>query len=141
MQFFDEIQPDDAIRWADAILLLHGLFIAFVLFGLIFIIMGRIRQWQWVRNPWFRFCHLISILFVMIQSWFGLICPLTIWEMNLRSQAGDIVYHGSFIAHWIDKLIFYQAPSWVFILCYTLFGALVLASWYWVRPRSFGRHS
>ena len=46
--------------------------------------------------------------------------------MKLRSQAGDIVYHGSFIAHWIDKLVFYQAPSWVFILCYTLFG-----HWFW----------
>jgi Protein of Unknown function (DUF2784) len=64
-----------------------------------------------------------------------MICPLTIWEMSLRAKAGDTVYTGSFIAHWLQTLLFYRAPEWAFILLYTFFGALVIASWYWVRPK------
>jgi hypothetical protein len=59
--------------------------------------------------------------------------------MALRSMAGGAVYSGSFLSHWLETLIYYHAPMWVFALCYTLFAAAVAASWFWVRPRSF-RH-
>jgi polyferredoxin len=72
---------------------------------------------------------------VVVQAWLGRICPLTVWESALRERAGDAVYTGSFIAYWLDELLYYQAPAWVFTLVYSLFGALVLASWYFVRPR------
>jgi hypothetical protein len=39
---------------ADAVLLVHTAFIAFVLFGLIAIVAGWWRGWAWVRNGWFR---------------------------------------------------------------------------------------
>ena len=58
--------------------------------------------------------------------------------MVLRDKAGAEVYPGSFIAHWLETILYYQAPGRVFILVYTLFGALVTASWFWVRPRRFG---
>ncbi|MBQ0721797.1 MAG: DUF2784 family protein, partial [Gammaproteobacteria bacterium] len=61
------------------------------------------------------------------------------WEMELRSKAGDVVYAGSFISHWLEKLLYFQAPDWVFIVCYTTFGLLVLLSWFWVRPFPFAR--
>ncbi len=121
---------------ADAILLIHAFFVAFVVFGLLLIFAGKLRYWAWVRNFWFRIAHLVAISVVVLQSWLGAICPLTIWEMNLRAKAGDTLYEGTFIAHWLDKLLYYQAPEWVFIVIYTLFGALVVGSWIWVRPRS-----
>jgi len=31
--------------------------------------------------------------------------------------------------------LYFQAPAWVFAVCYTVFGAIVAASWIWVRPR------
>jgi len=123
---------------ADILLLAHALFVAFVIFGLVFIIVGKLFSWSWVRNPWFRLVHLIAIGVVVLQSWLGVICPLTIWEMALREKAGDTVYAGTFIAHWLETIFYYRAPAWVFILCYTVFGFLVLASWFWVRPRPFG---
>jgi hypothetical protein len=55
--------------------------------------------------------------------------------MNLRTIAGDQTYTGTFIAHWLGQLLYYRAPDWVFVLLYTAFGALVVASWFWVRPR------
>jgi len=124
---------------ADAMLITHVLFVLFLVFGLILIFVGCFMSWKWVRNPWFRVIHLMGIGVVVLQSWFGIICPLTIWEMELRAKAGHAVYQGSFITHWLNELLYYQAPSWVFIVCYTFFGGLVLSSWFVVRPRSFGK--
>ena len=119
---------------ADAILALHLLFVLFVVFGLLLVIVGYFRGWQWVRNRRFRFAHLAAIGVVVVQSWLGAVCPLTVWEMALRERAGDATYAGSFIQHWLQTLLYYQAPGWVFILLYTAFGSLVLASWFFVRP-------
>jgi hypothetical protein len=47
------------------------------------------------------------------------------------------VYAGSFVAHWLESVLYYQAPGWVFAVAYTVFAALVLASWFWVPPRPF----
>ena len=119
---------------ADSILALHVLFVGFVVCGLILILLGKFLDWAWVRNIWFRLAHLGAIAIVVLQSWLGVICPLTIWEMNLRTRAGDSVYSGSFVGHWLQKLLYYSAPEWVFIVVYSLFGGLVVASWIWVRP-------
>jgi hypothetical protein len=124
---------------ADVLLFTHVLFAAFVIVGLLLILVGRLFSWSWVRNPWYRVAHLIGIMVVVLQSWLGVICPLTIWEMQLRSKAGDVVYAGSFISHWLEELLYFQAPTWVFIVCYTTFGLFVLFSWFWVRPFPFAR--
>lgn len=122
---------------ADAILVTHVLFVVFIVVGLLFIFLGKFLSWLWVRNPWFRLTHLLGIGFVVLQSWFGAICPLTILEMNLRSKAGETIYEGSFITHWLNELLYYYAPPWVFVVVYTIFGGLVLTSWFLVRPRRF----
>lgn len=129
---------DDGVLYriaADAILVAHTLFVCFVVFGLILILAGNSRSWVWVRNPWFRYAHLAAIGFVVIQSWLGAICPLTTWEMIFREKAGDATYSGAFVAHWLESILYYQAPEWVFVVCYTVFGLLTALSWYWVRPR------
>ena len=100
---------------------------------------GLFLSWQWVRNLWFRITHLFGIAVVVLQSWFGVICPLTTWEMYLRSRAGGESYEGGFIMHWLNELLYYEAPSWVFVVCYTAFGGLVLLSWFVVRPRRFSK--
>ena len=122
---------------ADAVLMVHALFVAFVVFGLVLILAGKALAWAWVRNPWFRLAHVLSIGIVMVQSWFGVICPLTTLEMALRARAGDTVYTGLFMAHWIEAILYYRAPPWVFAVCYTLFAAAVVGTWYWVSPRRF----
>ena len=122
---------------ADLLLFTHVLFVLFVILGLVLILIGGARGWSWVRNAWFRLTHLVAIGVVVLQAWFGIICPLTTWEMALRARAGDATYAGTFISYWLGELLYYQAPMWVFAVAYTLFGLLVVASWYWVRPRAF----
>ncbi len=124
---------------ADMILFTHVLFVAFVVFGLALILLGGLLRWRWVRNPWFRLAHLCAIGIVVLESWVGIFCPLTEWEAELRQRAGEAAYSGSFIAHWLDTILYYRAPSWVFTVIYTVFGALVVASWHWVRPRGFAK--
>lgn len=125
---------------ADVLLFGHVLFVAFVVVGLVLIFIGKFVAWAWVRNPWFRVAHLVAIGIVVFQSWIRVVCPLTTWEMALRERAGEVAYSGSFISHWLETLLYYQAPVWVFTVCYTFFAALVVASWFWVRPRRFTRH-
>ena len=120
---------------ADLILVLHTAIVVFIVGGLVLILAGGLRGWPWVRNPVFRLLHLVAIAIVVLQAWLGQICPLTTWEMALRARAGDATYAGSFIAHWLQALLYYEAPLWVFAVCYTIFGALVVLAWYWVRPR------
>ena len=125
---------------ADAILLMHVLFVAFVVIGLLLILLGKIRGWSWIRNPWFRLAHVAAIGVVTLQSWFGVTCLLTIWEKEWRLRASEAVYTGTFISHLLETILYYRAPMWVFAVCYTLFGAIVVASWIWVRPRPFTKN-
>jgi hypothetical protein len=120
---------------ADLILAGHVLVVGFIVLGLLLILVGKPAAWGWVRNPWFRSVHLLAIGIVVLQAWVGRICPLTTWEMQLRARAGEATYTGAFVAHWLERLLYYEAPAWVFATCYTAFGALVAFSWYWVRPR------
>ena len=114
---------------------MHALFVAFVVTGLILILTGGVFGWSWVRNWWFRITHILAIGIVVVQSWFGVICPLTTLEMALRRQAGGETYTGTFISHWLESILYYRAPAWVFAVCYTIFTALVVLGWVWVKPR------
>ena len=121
---------------ADTILVVHVCFVFFVVFGLFVIYLGCLLKWHWVRKRIFRIAHLFAIGTVVVQSWAGIICPLTTLEMALRAEAGSETYSGSFIQHWLQNLLYYTAPEWVFILVYTGFGVLVVVSWYFVRPNA-----
>ena len=118
---------------ADVLLFTHVLVAAFVLFGLIFIFVGKIFSWSSARNPWFRLLHLVTIVIVALQAWLGVICPLTTWEMALRQKAGDAVYAGTFISHWLETILYYHAPGlgfyrWLYPVCFTGHYQLVLGS-------------
>ncbi len=118
---------------ADLTLVVHALFVAFVVLGLILTIVGIARGWRWVRLPVFRYLHLLAIGIVVLQAWFGIECPLTTLEAALRLRAGEAGYEVSFIQDWLYRLLYYRAAPWVFTLVYTLFGAAVLLVW-WIAP-------
>ena len=114
---------------ADAVLILHTSIVVFIVVGLLLILIGGVRKWAWIVNPWFRVAHLVGIGTVVLQAWLGVLCPLTTLEMWLRQQAGSLIYRESFIQYWLQKILFYQAPLWVFAVAYTAFALLVLMAW------------
>ena len=82
---------------ADAILILHFGFVVFVVGGLLMIFIGHRLGWRWIYGIRFRLLHLAAIGVVVLQSWLGALCPLTVWEMQLRELAGDLTYQGGCI--------------------------------------------
>lgn len=121
---------------ADIVLVTHAFFIVFVVIGQLFILLGWWLRWSWPRNYWFRICHIVAIGYVVLESVLGITCPLTIWEKKLRQLANHAVYEQSFVAYWLDRIIFYQAPGWVFTLVYSLFFLLVLLSYIYYAPKN-----
>lgn len=120
---------------ADAVLVLHASFVAFVVIGQLLIVAGLLAGQAWVRHFGFRLAHTLAIGIVVLQAWLGVLCPLTVLENGLRARAGLAGYPDSFVSFWLHRLIFFDAPSWVFTLAYSLFGLSVLAAWYWGPPR------
>ena len=125
---------------ANVVLAVHIAIAAFVVVGLLLIVVGNLGHWRWVNDVRFRVAHIAAIGIVVAESWLGFVCPLTSLEMWLRSRAGEASYGGGFIEHWLQQLLYYSAPPWVFVAAYTVFGLLVLATW-WYFPPHFKRRA
>ncbi|SFM13018.1 DUF2784 domain-containing protein [Marinobacter zhejiangensis] len=122
-------------QWlADGVLIVHVAVVLFVVLGLVLTVVGGAWGWQWVRNRWFRIGHLLTIAIVVLQAWLGVLCPLTTLEVWLRGQAAGGGFSGSFIGYWLQRLLYYQAPEWFFVLAYTGFALLVILVWWRIPP-------
>jgi hypothetical protein len=116
---------------ADLILVVHFLFVLFVVASLPLVWAGALAGWRWVRHRGFRLAHLAAILVVSAESLAGVWCPLTLWEDALRGT----VQEKSFVARWIHALLYYDLPPAVFTAAYLLFAALVALTWWRIPPQ------
>jgi len=116
---------------ADLLLVFHFLVAGFIVLGLILVWIGALARWSWVRNPWFRYLHLGAILMVAAEAILGYACPLTVWEDLLRGG----VRPESFIGRWVYRLLYYNAPEWVFAALYAAWAAATLLTLRIVPPR------
>jgi hypothetical protein len=111
---------------ADLVLLLHLLFVFFVLFG------GLLAA-PWPRVLWI---HVPAFVWGCLVEFTGWICPLTPLENWLRTQGGASVYQGDFLSHWLLPLLY---PSFLTDRIQIMLGTLVLAlngtiyAWLWRR--------
>ncbi len=115
---------------ADLVLVVHFLFVAFVVGGLALIWIGAAAGWQWIRGFRFRIAHLAAIAVVAAESIAGIWCPLTVWEAALRGRQAD----KSFVAEWIHRVMFFDFPEWVFTVTYAVFALVVAATYCLVPP-------
>lgn len=120
---------------ADATLVLHAALVVFFVLGALLILIGGKRGWRWIYSPLFRTLHLCGIAFVVVSTWLGMTCPLTTLENLLRTKSGQLAYDAGFIESWLHSLLFYQGPSWVFTLTYSIFGAIVVLGWKLYPPK------
>jgi hypothetical protein len=121
---------------ADLVLIIHVAFVAFVVLGFVFIWVGYFCGWRLVYDIRFRLVHLVAMGVVFAESVLGLICPLTTWEGALRMRSGEgQTYEGSFIAHWLGRILFFDWSESTFTLVYTIFFAFILLTFWIVRPR------
>ena len=81
---------------ADLVLLVHLLFV-------IFVVAGGLLVLKWRRLAWL---HLPALGWGLWIEFSHAICPLTPLEIRLRERAGADAYEGSFIAHYLVPLIY-----------------------------------
>jgi Protein of Unknown function (DUF2784) len=99
---------------ADAVLVLHGLFIVFVLLGGLTVLWRGVMAWV----------HLPAVAWGVWVSWSGSYCPLTPLEQSLRRAAGQAGYEGGFIEHYLTAAIY---PEGLTPELQIVFGAIVVA--------------
>jgi len=119
---------------ADLILLVHFSYVLFVVLGLAVIWVGFFLRWAFIRDFWFRLVHLLAIGYVVVEALGGVICPLTLWENQLRIKAGNGVYQGSFMERWVHQIMYYSGSPETFRAIYVIFFGVVLLSLWCVPP-------
>lgn len=112
------------------VLALHILIIAFNVAGLVVIPLGGALGWRFVRRPWLRVAHLGSLAVVAAQAVLGRACFLTDWQAALTGDGA----HDPMIMRWVNSVIYWPLPMWVFTALYLAVFAYVAALWWWVRP-------
>ena len=81
---------------ADLVLVIHALFIVFV-------VGGGLLALRWRGIAWL---HLPAVVWAVLLEVFGWLCPLTPLEQHLRQAAGAGGYSGSFIEHYLVQLVY-----------------------------------
>ncbi|MBK5511729.1 DUF2784 domain-containing protein [Pseudomonas sp. TH15] len=99
---------------ADGLVLFHLLFILFVLFGGLLVL-------KWRHLIWW---HLPAAAWGVIVEVFHLTCPLTYWENLMREAAGQTVYGGGFVEHYVLPVIY---PAGLTPQIQLALGSVVLA--------------
>jgi hypothetical protein len=119
---------------ADCVLVVHLLFVLFVVGGMAAIWGGAAAGWRWIRGRPFRVAHLAATTFVAAESLLGVMCPLTVWEDALRGAPAP----RSFMARWLHRILYYDFPGWAFTVAYVAFALAVALTWRWIPPRQAG---
>ena len=99
---------------ANAVVVLHGLFI-------VFIVLGGFLAWRW---RWVAAVHLPFAVWGVLIEYRGWNCPLTPLENELRVKAGELGYSGGFIEHYLLPAIY---PSGLTPRVQAVLGTAVLA--------------
>ena len=121
---------------ADLTILFHFLWVLFLIFGVVFAIKRS-------KIAWF---HLGGLLFSLFINMLGMYCPLTYLENYLRSTHGaNWPYPGSFIAHYLERIIYLNLPERtirmgeILFVCLNLVVYGVLAKRYFMRSSRWSR--
>lgn len=113
---------------ADALLLLHGGFVLFVVAGGLLVL----------RWPWLAWLHLPAAVWGAVIEFAGFVCPLTPLENAWRRAAGGPGYEGGFIEHYVTAALY---PAGLTRTAQVVLGLLVLAVNGWIYLRPFRRRA
>jgi hypothetical protein len=68
--------------------------------AVLFMLSGSLLALRWPRLLWVHVPVALAILAIYLT---GSDCPLTTWELDLRTAAGEPGYRGGFIGHYITE--------------------------------------
>ena len=102
---------------ASSVLILHALFIVWVVFG------ALLTRWR----PILRWLHIGSLIWGILTELLPWPCPLTLLENWLEGKAGLEPYQGRFLLHYLDKLVYPDIPSTMLTIAGVIVCVLNLA--------------
>lgn len=114
------------IALADAALIIHLLYIGWVVFGTIFT----------RKRPWLGAIHIATILWGIIAETTSAPCPLTLAENWCEGRAGIMPYPGPFLLHYLEAILYPHVPEALLITVAVFICALNLA----IYVRRFCKH-
>ena len=120
---------------ADLVLIIHFSIVFFLVFGLVALPIGYLRNYSWTRNAKFRLAHMLLMGFITLEASLGITCPLTIIENALR----QIKYQQSFVAYWVSRFIYWDLPTYSFVILYFYCFIWSLVFWKLHPPRSLNK--
>ncbi len=109
----------------------HIAIILFNVFGLVAVPVGAFCGWRFVRIRWWRILHVLLLAAVAAQAIAGRACILTLWQADLAGTAAD---RTPLIMSWVDRLIYWPVPIWVFVVLYIVVFGYALALLWLVPP-------
>jgi hypothetical protein len=115
---------------AEGVLAAHLAIILFNVFGLIAVPVGAVCGWRFVRVGWWRILHIVLLAAVAAQAVLGRACFLTLWQAALSGTAAD---QTPLIARWVNQLIYWPLPVWIFAVLYVVVFGYALAL-FWLVP-------
>ena len=129
---------------ADLVVLTHFGWILFMLWGFVLTICNSVlvyvplaakdRAIKFFDRWIFRTVHLAGIVYVAILTVLGKYCPLTILENDLRGQYDvELAYPGSFVIHYIEKIVYPEANFLVFVIPTTIIAVFTVLM-FMIRP-------
>ena len=106
---------------ADIIVLIHLLWIVFLVLGAI-----------WGKSKVIRVVHLSGFFYAIVLQIFGWYCPLTHLEVWLRSSHDPaLTYTGSFIIYYVEKIVYLELSKTT-IFIFTIFLCM-FNGWFYFR--------
>ena len=120
---------------ADLILVSHFCVFFFITSGLFILPIGYLKNYVWTRNTKMRVTHLFLMGFVTLEAILGITCPLTIIENILRQNG----YQQSFVSYWLSHFIYWDLPTYFFIILYSACFIWALIFWKLHPPNDLSR--
>ncbi len=106
---------------ADAVVLVHALFVVFVVFG-------GLLALRWPKVLW---VHAPAAIWGVVVEYAGFICPLTPLEIALRERAGHAGYQGGFIEHYVEALLYPAGLTRAMQIALGTFALAINVAIYW----------
>ena len=102
------------VNFADLVLIFHFGIVIFISSLFVIIPIGYKFEWEWLKNRKIRLIHFFLIFLVTTETVFGLMCPLTLIEHNLRG----VFFSNSFVSIWLQKFLYWNFPKEFFVITY-----------------------
>jgi len=91
------------IGLAIAAVAVHAVWLLGVIFGAV---------WTRGRRVW-SVVHVAALVWGIVAEVGPWPCPLTVAEEYFETRAGAAAYHGSFVLHYLEAIVYPNLPGWV----------------------------